>query len=829
MSEVKRRIYVPKAIAYGADPKLKDHIRKVAKKLELSETVIAGALAEEADSYYTANAGYHEADMFLDKLTKRNTHDELAADYAEVIRDGIIDNKTKQNDILHPTMRDVGPGNIRVAVAIQLITEYFTKSPENPLELSQTYLSDYQFLVNDLANEENGELTVTVSALALKKSLDYFKKNADPTYWQQLPQETRDGILITGYNNGLKKIEEGRLRMIHTFGFYKPAPGGGTSGGLDHENNAAALAAALGVSNYGDKISHLFEDIASATIIAKAKQNDAEGQAYRYALLNFDPLAIPKRDHSPYNNNGELNLNNFSDQYLADRANAFQGFMAYARGTATDRTTNSTIFQNTTVVDLTINKELKFNGSTTRVIFGTTGNDQFSGGVAADRLYGGFGNDYIDGGNGADIIEGNAGNDILNGGTNDAANDVLNGGNGNDTYRFDANFGKDRIIDSDGIGTLTFDGNTITETTGGGKANFWLAKLGTSDVATLNVYDDAQSTTGKRLVITKGINTVTINNFKLTQALSETGYLGIKLNPTHKTALVPGGGNNVFSDIHFDPSSLEGKSATIAEGTGKPFTLYLNQGAKEGDTFTLQLGGDATNLKASIAGSIVAANGAVITLAEGQTQVSFALIQEGDISADATVQLSARYTAAGQIGVATSLGETVASNSYSLTVKDTGGTTHALYHGDQSPFVGPLSTGYDDYWNQAGYREGGKTVADFSDFSEGRYNLSNKMEGLGGNDFLVGGRMADTIDGGNGDDLIGGGEGSDQLLAGDGNDIIFGASYVFFSTGEHEFDVNYRWAPPDLLGRQGSPIARNEGHASNKLRINKYKRLISIN
>ena len=93
----------------------------------------------------------------------------------------------------------------------------------------------------------------------------------------------------------------------------------------------------------------------------------------------------------------------------------------------------------------------------------------------------------------------------------------------------------------------------------------------------------------------------------------------------------------------------------------------------------------------------------------------------------------------------------------------------------------------------------GTPFADFIDCSVSSGDLV--IFGLGGNDWIVGGRGADVIDGGpgddiiigrnskdfliggperdflaggRGDDLIRGGAGSDQLFGGDGNDLLYG-------------------------------------------------------
>lgn len=98
--------------------------------------------------------------------------------------------------------------------------------------------------------------------------------------------------------------------------------------------------------------------------------------------------------------------------------------------------------------------------------FGGAGSDELTGSNInkfGDHLYGGDGNDTLSGLAGDDYLEGGAGGDILLGGTGD---DTLVGGAGTDTYRFGTGWGVDRIIDSDGLGSIEVNGQALT----GGKA-----------------------------------------------------------------------------------------------------------------------------------------------------------------------------------------------------------------------------------------------------------------------------------------------------------------------------------------------------------------------
>ncbi len=73
----------------------------------------------------------------------------------------------------------------------------------------------------------------------------------------------------------------------------------------------------------------------------------------------------------------------------------------------------------------------------------------------------------------------------------------------------------------------------------------------------------------------------------------------------------------------------------------------LSAGAKVGDTLTLRYSG-ANGTKVILGDTTVDANGAVITLVEGQTQARFALVLDGDLGADTQGSLSVTYSGDGQ-------------------------------------------------------------------------------------------------------------------------------------------------------------------------------------
>jgi hypothetical protein len=205
-------------------------------------------------------------------------------------------------------------------------------------------------------------------------------------------------------------------------------------------------------------------------------------------------------------------------------------------------------------------------GSKQRIALGSDASDTLTGtdNKMSDRLYGGAGDDPL---------EGQGGNDYLEGGT------------GQDTYTFGFSFGKDTFVDTDGLGRIRI-GNQALSTAKASRtiSNQWDVKLDSGVLICLSVADDARSATGKRLVITQDgdtANSITINNFDRAKAKTEQGYLGKQLTSTPQLAGTAESGSNVWADTGFTQASLAGKSSSVAEGSGKTFSFYLNQAARQ--------------------------------------------------------------------------------------------------------------------------------------------------------------------------------------------------------------------------------------------------------
>lgn len=356
------------------------------------------------------------------------------------------------------------------------------------------------------------------------------------------------------------------------------------------------------------------------------------------------------------------------------------------------------------------------------------------------------------------IFVGGTGADRFTGG---AAADVMLGGAGHDTYVVGS--GRDRVQDDlGGQGVLvTASGQALTG--GRGRGDPGRSWIGTN--SEIYRFTPTQSANVGTLTIS-GLgagNDVTIEKFDYAQAISDTGYLGIKLDNSMKLALQAEAGARFWNVAGADVASLAGRSSTVPESCGKGFTVNLSNAAKAGDKLQFNLQGlGGKQVKLVNGATTVDAEGAVIDLAEGQTSVSFALVQDGGLDADASGSLSVTYQSPD--GNATS-------NEWSLALQDSG-TTSRSFIGDQRPrIVGTTYQWAETEWAVDGTLVNGVYEADFADVLYATTG-NDKLDGRGGNDAFAAGAGHDEIDGGAGDDLIGGGSGSDIINGGDGNDFI---------------------------------------------------------
>ena len=747
MSNDTRREYVSSAGDYIR--KMNESIKKVARDLGLSAGAIAGALIEEADAYYTQTGAKEFLNTKLDDDVKGESHEVISNSYDYVVENNLVEEKvgiTGHINTLYYAMRDVGPSNIRIAVAIRLMNEYFIRNPEDPLGLGQEYLTDYKRLVNDLADTDGSFLTAAVAGLALSEAKEYFDNNSDQAYWAGLPQEVQDAILITAYNKGLPSVVARAERMKEAFGSYKPAPGGGESGGLNHEYNAANIASAIGISNYGGVLSTSLADLSADEITRRALQDSVEGVALRYALLNFDPVAISGRDFGSQSE--ALSLDKFTSDYLADRAKSYHVFLAYAETTRNDRTVTSapvSLFGEgeTEIVDLASGKTIKFIESPSsasdvkhKVVFGTNFSENISGGDSGDRLYASGGDDELRGNGGNDYLEGGEGNDVFYGGR---GNDYLQGGGGEDTYHYSIGDGSDVIFDTSGTNKLYIDGKQITKILAySGSDQDFHDEHG-------NLYhrdsngDLIISVTGGQSgsIIIKGFFTgVTSSSAASRSSTSESqggNQFGIEISEDEREEITP--------------PEREETSFTVGKGVlGKAYYIDLSDGSIDAVDYHIYQTFDGRE-----------------STSEDYDDLGNSLDQS-HINNKSILFDAAAYAGNGSVSFE-------------------GGNKNDVLLGNQGDNRLAGGKGDDYIAGNGGYDiliggEGNDHVVGGSGINVIYLDKIDDQDGAGsGDDYALGGAGQDVISGAGGDDYIDGGEGSNLLAGGSGKDVIIsGAS-----------------------------------------------------
>ncbi len=208
-------------------------------------------------------------------------------------------------------------------------------------------------------------------------------------------------------------------------------------------------------------------NLSAQQIADKAKQDIA----WRYALRELNGFAVTDVSYANYNTDASLDRFNpdtrqgsMTDAYLLDRSNMLKWNLVRngANSSASIFTVQGQPGMHFSDIKTGIEFDLGLPNSVVekrQTIFGGDSADTISGKKLEDHLYGGAGNDTLDGKAGNDTLEGGVGNDILIGG---AGNDTLAGGQGNDIYRFEGLFGHDTITDSDGKGSISIAGTTLT-------------------------------------------------------------------------------------------------------------------------------------------------------------------------------------------------------------------------------------------------------------------------------------------------------------------------------------------------------------------------------
>jgi len=228
--------YTNQAFSYVASRA--DQIKSVAAALGISEMAIAGAIAEEYDSFLKNPNLQLALDAYAD--IRLSSHSDIVKGFNQT-KDIADTNVSKLDKLMQPTLIDAGPANIRITTAVRLFEGYsqeYLQNGSDPLGLAG-YQNDYRQMLKDLINPGSG-LTEKMTGLMIQEADRFFSQNADPQYWSNLTQEVRDAINITYFNNGPEAIKKMMNESLAEGKPYEPKPGGGVSGGetfLENQND----------------------------------------------------------------------------------------------------------------------------------------------------------------------------------------------------------------------------------------------------------------------------------------------------------------------------------------------------------------------------------------------------------------------------------------------------------------------------------------------------------------------------------------------------------------------------------------------------------------
>ena len=505
------------------------------------------------------------------------------------------------------------------------------------------------------------------------------------------------------------------------------------------------------------------------TLLDSASLNNANGFAYRYALVNLNPFTIIGSDslYERHNTNKELDVfdsetgeGTLTEQYLQDRAemlavknqffaedideekyNSRQGNRLFR-----DFSTDLTLKQTSGIPLLFVDYKRE------QFLFGSDEDEtgfELRGGNKNDHIYGGGGDDNVEGSLGDDYLEGNQGNDTLKGGS---GSDVLIGGKGDDEL-----YGNESGEHADILnGGKDFDRYYIAE----------------EDGDTIIRDSDLKG----RIYLGNNQNKPLGNNI---------------------TAVVNGG--NLYQDDDGHRYSFIGQDLIITLAvTGQKITVE-----NYGDSF--------------INGLDLFFNSAEeITITPPITNVSF----EGDFAYTTVEELAIATTQSrledGSISLDDEGNEIwLEQTSVGQHVSEGGGWPLLRHNEDGSTYTYNVTLSRDAYGNLIQDRGRSQVVNDHINGSDGNDFISTgegKDWALGGrgDDIIYGGKDDDNLDGGDGNDTLHGEQGNDDLDGGYGNDTLYGEQGSDTLNGFHGDDVIYADSEQSLIDAMEETQSRNE-------------------
>lgn len=221
--------------------------KEAADRLGVPATAILGAVANEYDTRFNPDLTFDirggAGQAFGDWVGSGRSHENIKNDY-----DDVKSGNTWGPKFLHPAMIDVGPGNVRIETAIDLLEDYLAShrsDGRDPLELRQ-YENNYDKLVDDILDFNQPKATMAFAGLMVAKA-DAFFKDKNAAAWDRLSDDEKDALRVTYYKLGpemlSKNIDRKALETDEAGVDFNYNPYG--DGGAQHLKNVDAVKQAL--------------------------------------------------------------------------------------------------------------------------------------------------------------------------------------------------------------------------------------------------------------------------------------------------------------------------------------------------------------------------------------------------------------------------------------------------------------------------------------------------------------------------------------------------------------------------------------------------------
>ncbi|MEW8009676.1 MAG: calcium-binding protein [Candidatus Thiodiazotropha sp.] len=414
-------------------------------------------------------------------------------------------------------------------------------------------------------------------------------------------------------------------------------------------------------------------------------------------------------------------------------------------------------------------------------LLGDEGDDFLSGGDGADLLQGGMGNDYLtgwrgndtlDGGDGDDDLYGGDGNDTLRGGI--GGNDHLSGGAGDDTYLFAAGDG-DIWIRGDDTGANRNDRLVMLNTT---PDSVLVTRSGDSLILTLsttgetvgvrNYFED--EVTGYHALIAIAFDDGTVWDFEyvkaaVQQATERADRLyaydggdildGLGGNDTLRGAA----GNDQLSGNDGNDTLSGGDGNDVLAGGDGSDVLYGGPGDDQlsgglGDNDYLRGGSGSDTYLFSVGDGNTTINNYDNTTNSGQDRLL--------ITGAAPSEVTATRSGGDVLLTMQSSGEVITLDRF------------FYLNGENYRVVEFIEFSDGTVWDIDTVRTLVQTGSESNDILLAYNGVGDTLDGMGGNDTLLGANGDDHLSGGIGDDELLGAAGNDVLDGGVGNDQLSG-------------------------------------------------------